>query len=328
MSVLDGGFEAGGVWTESGLAARVDVSPDAHGGDYVERLRSRSLLGLESSTVHQLAITATSGNDYRFTYWMQRRSNPVTDGHTLKVYTDDGGGGGWTERETLSIAFESWEQKTLDVTAAGSEIGIRFVATATNPLALGVVDHWLDDVSVQDITVAVKLSERAVDAVVSLLQSNLATELTAIETDRGDGLTLTAPANANYYKYPKPVLDGATTHLEVFEAEVITFDVPSPYVDADAQRAVYDLDLTVRLTHIRRDGLSMDDVVKRARRYAAGLFNVFSKNPEFDQSDAALQIVGASSVGMHWTFEGEDADKVGKIQVTTGLQVRCEETQS
>lgn len=181
---------------------------------------------------------------------------------------------------------------------------------------------YVDDLVVDGTAVAVKLAERSIDAVVSLLQSNLSTELAAIDTDRGDGITMAVPANSDYYKREKKEIAGATVHVEVFE-EDWRFD--NPYSDANAQRATYDLPVVVRVTCFNRGGDSADTMHKRKRRYATGVFNVINKNATLGGTDAAL--LDAVVTDVESEIERDAEDSIAKVRVTLRLLVKCEEVQ-
>lgn len=172
---------------------------------------------------------------------------------------------------------------------------------------------------------AIKLAERAVDALVDLLQSNMSTELTAIDTDRGDGVTLAAPTADYYYKYPKAVIAGQGCHVEVFETG---FDFTNQYTDPANQRAVYTLPVTIRITYLNRDGDNANTMATRGRRYATAAFNCVTKNYDIDETDAALKVATVVGVTTHWDQEGEDSQKVFKMQTAISVEVVCEETQS
>ena len=172
---------------------------------------------------------------------------------------------------------------------------------------------------------AVKLAERAVDALVTLYQAQLATELAAIVTERADLITLVAPETANYYKREKPgEIAGATTHIEVFDGG---YEFDNPYTDSDAQRAVYTLPVTVRLTCFNRDGADADKMETRRRRYQAGLFNVINKNRAIDATDDAIKI-GAVRAVPDPAGERDDDGNVVSFQVSIELEITCEEVQS
>jgi len=176
--------------------------------------------------------------------------------------------------------------------------------------------------------VAVKLAERAVNAVIAQLQADLATELAAIVTERADSDTLTAPATANYYNRPKAEIAGGTTesHIEVFEGEV---DFNNPYTDAAAERFTYEVPITVRLTVFNRDGALAPPMATRMRRYGVGIANVFNKNHDLGGTDSAIQAIRVDSVRAHWDENNPD-DGAGKIKVQTVVEttVKCEETQA
>jgi hypothetical protein len=69
-------------------------------------------------------------------------------------------------------------------------------------------------------------------------------------------------------------------------------------------------------------------MAKRMRRYEAGVFNVFNKNITLGGTDDALKLVVVERVVPHWDTEGEDSDKVAKVQLTFDINVKCEEVQS
>ena len=171
---------------------------------------------------------------------------------------------------------------------------------------------------------AVKLAERAVDALVTLYQAQLATELAAIVTERADLLTLTAPDSGNYYKREKAEIAGATTHIEVFDGG---YEFDNPYTDSDAQRAAYTLPVTVRLTCFNRDSADADEMETRRRRYQAGLFNVINKNRAIDATDDAIKI-GAVRAVPDPAGERDDDGNVVSFQVSIELEITCEEVQS
>ncbi len=170
---------------------------------------------------------------------------------------------------------------------------------------------------------AIKLAELGVTEVVTLLKADLGTELGLIDTARsGDSLVLAVPAAADYYEYPNPVLGDGAAHVEVFEGD-IAFDFK--YADVAIPRATYDLDLTVRITFINRDGDTRSEMAKRAQRYSVGIFNVFSKKPTLGDAQAAIQVAVSSLVSPEWTTEGEGDAEIAKGRVTVELTLTCEE---
>ncbi len=171
---------------------------------------------------------------------------------------------------------------------------------------------------------AIKLAELGVSEVVILLKADLGTELGLIDTARGgDSLVLAVPDAADYYDYPNPVLGGGAAQVEVFESD-LSFE--HKYSDIAVPRATYDLDLTVRVTFINRDGDTKSDMAQRARRYSVGVFNVFSKKPTLGDAQAAIQVAVSSLVSPEWTTEGEGDSEIAKGRVTVALTLTCEET--
>ena len=170
---------------------------------------------------------------------------------------------------------------------------------------------------------AIKLAELGVGEVVTLLKADLGTELGLIDTARsGDSLVLAVPAAADYYDYPNPVLGDGAAHVEVFEG-TISFD--HKYSDVAVPRATYDIDITVRLTFITRDGDTPTQKVARMRRYAVGVFNVFSKKPTLGDVDDAIQVAVSSLIETQWITEGENEADIAKGRVTVELTLTCEE---
>jgi len=171
--------------------------------------------------------------------------------------------------------------------------------------------------------VAIKLAELGVAEVVTLLKADLAGKLTAIDAARtGDTLVLAAPADANYYDYPNPMIAGPAAHVEVFESD-ITF--VNAYSDVAVPRAVYEIDLTVRLTYFNRDSDTPAEMAARGRRYAVGIFQVFSSKPTLGGVDDAIQVAITSLVSPQLVTDGEDSGSIEKGLVTVTLNLRCEE---
>jgi hypothetical protein len=129
---------------------------------------------------------------------------------------------------------------------------------------------------------------------------------------------------AQYYNHPQPVITGASAHVEIFES---SFEFTNPYVDSDSQRAVYNIPITVRVTWFNRDGDTRETMVTRGRRYSAGVFNVFNKNPTLADSDDATQLGVVERVTPAW--EGIDEPEPGtfKGSIVLECEVKCEENQ-
>lgn len=167
----------------------------------------------------------------------------------------------------------------------------------------------------------VKLSERPIDAVTALYQSDLATELAAIVADRGDAVTLDAPTA--FVKHERAEVSGPNT-LEVYDGG---YEFQNPYSDADAERATYAIPIYVRATVFNRDNADAAKMALRRRRYQAALFNVVNKTPSVDATDDAIHIGVVAGVPDPLT-ERDDTGNVVKFQVSVRLLVTLEETQA
>jgi hypothetical protein len=218
-----------------------------------------------------------------------------------------------------------WNWVTFDLTPTAANDRIVFAPQQRGGLPqIDSIIWYFDDWFYGDL-VAVKLAERGVDATVALLQSNLATELTAIDTERADGITMAAPANGDYYKRPKPEITEATAHVEVFED---AYEFANPYSDAAAQRATYELPITIRVTYFNRDGDTRDTMVTRGRRYAAGVFNVLNKNWDMDDADDATLNGVITNVTPPWVEGDESQPGQAKGRTTLSGVIKCEEIQT
>lgn len=315
--LLNGGLELPGPEPSFSFgAARTTTSP--HEGSYCAEL-PKDAGQLTAGRVQWTLDEMTVGVTYDVACYVKRPAGPggircrydPGDGSTNILATKSSGSGAWALWEVGSFV------------ALGTTGWLRFDSLITDDGK----SWFMDEVTFTGVgsAVAVKLSERAVDAVVSLLQANLATELTAIDTDRADGVTMAAPANAQYYKRPKSEVAGATVHVEVYEG---SFDFTNPYTDADAERAVYDLPLDVRVTFFNRDQDTADTMMIRMRRYATAVFNVINKNPSLADSDNATQHIVVTGVRPYWEVDSEDEDKVVRVRTTVSLTVACEEVQA
>jgi len=182
---------------------------------------------------------------------------------------------------------------------------------------------YFDDLFLTEINVVVQLAERGVGAIVTKLQATLDTELTAIDTDRADGITMAGTSTA-YYDYPVPAIGGGETHIEVFEN---AFEFDNPYSDAASNRATYRIPITVRVTFFNRNADTQATFLKRARRHATGVFNVINKNPDLGGTDSSVKIVGVTGIEPQWDTDGEDGTTIVKAITTIQLSMLCEEVQ-
>jgi len=312
--------------TLSGLAER--NTDDPHTGSYAVMLFTRKgEAGKidDESEAEWPSFKVDVGKQYHVKYWYSESGN-ATDIAPLLTEIDPGTGSfGELKTHTSSGGqLPHRLQSGLLFTAAGG-ITARFRVRSLETASPLIIDRWyIDDIVIEE-SMAVKLAERGVAAVIAILQSDLATELAAIDTERGDSITMDAPAAGTYYHYPRAAIQGATCHVEVFEEE---FEFTEPYSDAAHQRATYELPITIRLTHFNRANYSIEDMVTRSRRYGAGVFNVINKNHTLGGTDDAIQVAVVQRVQAQWITEGEPADKIVKTVDTVQVLLRCEEDQT
>ncbi len=324
--IVNGGAEQTQAWLFAGFGAYSTLS--ANNGTRSLKVESfKSSIGVpppdDNSIVRQRDLRLEFGATYTPTFAV----NLYTSNGTSNLFLDfDVGDGVYAPFATATMAsfgpyWKLWKPGTF--VALGTVGRIRF-RTVTLP-ADGLVTWLVDDVSVLGDVMAIKLAERAVDAVVTQLQSSLGTELGLIDTDRADGVTLTVPPNDAYYNHPRSEIAG--THDVVVEVFENSFDFTNPRTDPASQRAWYTIPITVRITCFGRNGESADTMTDRGRRYGTGAFNVFNKNYRLGGTDAAVKHILVNSYTPYWESEGEDENMVLKHQVTLQTEVRCEETQ-
>lgn len=226
--------------------------------------------------------------------------------------------------ESTDLTVNQWNFVSWNITPAAATDAVYIAAQIRGSFVDHHINWYFDDWFHGD-AVVVKLAERGVGSIIALLQSQLATELTAIDTDRADGVTMAAPANGQYYNRPDPEIAGATAHVEVFEDE---YEFTHALSDSGDGRANYDLPITIRVTYFNRDGDTRATMTTRGRRYAAGVFNALSKNHTLADSDDATIAVQVERVTPPWV-EGDDADpNKFKGRITLSATVRCGEVQT
>ena len=163
--LTDPSFELGTGWVYSGKGAR--TTDQALAGSYsavCQTLAGDIILPDGQSTISQTGVTLVSGAAYGISFWFL----PVTPADVDFRVLADNGSGSYATLETFSTpATGSWIYANYAITAAGTSGKLRFRSLATG---LGVVNarFYIDSVFFGD-SVAIKLSERAVDAVVAML---------------------------------------------------------------------------------------------------------------------------------------------------------------
>ena len=321
----DGDFELE-LWTLGGVPTSAEYTQE-------NPLTGLNALLLEYTANEEPAATSldfsvTAGQAATLQFWVRANSNSDNRARLRLWHYPSGVLGGaaivWSAIGTDFDVAGKYQRFTVDFTPAGADD--RIVWNGVLALGFGGNTFRVDDMRYLQgaDSVAVKLAERGIDAVVSCLQTYLPTELTAIDTERADTITMAAPANVNYYKRPKPEMAGATAHVEVYEEE---FGFGNFYSDSGDSRAVFDLPVTVRLTYFNRTGGDRNEMVTRMRRYSAGIFNVIAKHTDLADSDAATNVTELTLVTPPWSEISEEEPNTFKGQITIQLTVKCEEVQ-
>jgi len=279
--------------------------------------------GVSSSfapTIEQ-GISYEDGEVYQVKLWVDGL-RVVNQRKPLALVIDPGGEPDISKTHEEYTGWHLWDWGTFTATGTSGQFSMFMEdAQGINP-----THYWaIDSIIVRRHTVAIKLAERGVDAVAAMLLAQMATELTAIETQRGDGITLEVPTAAQYYKRPHGPFGGTTAaHIEVYE-ESYVFD--NPYSDAAVQRAAYELPLIVRLTYFNRVAKDKQFMVTQIRRYAAAMFNCFIRNYDLSDTDDSTKWAWVRSVDAD-TDSSEDGSGVQKITATLKVTVKCEEAYS
>ena len=304
-------------------SALIQAQAEAQSGANVMALRSRRGVGDPiTSTATQQAIPVTSGETYTLDLWW-RHTQSAGASHVLQISISPGGVGfDLQEQISGSAPLDLWNHRIYEFVATGPTAQVRFHAEGIEPFTVGTSRWWIDNCSVKADDVAIKLAERGVDAMVSTLQTHLVTELGAIDTERGDGITMAVPAAGDYFKYPRAELAGQGPFVEVFE-DAWDFDITS--IDADDEKTEYILPVTVRITYFNRDQDTADTMIVRMRRYAASVAIVLLKNVNLVGNDDGVVIADLNRVENYWDVEGQNEDKRMKVAVTLRCQIACGE---
>jgi len=331
--MIDGGVEVGTGWTFNsyGMQDAAAARTGSYGGSVTRNLSPASP-GIAVSP--PTAVSQVIGGTYTLRAWFKWASGGDTQECAVQILDSErfiaafylNKDAGTIERTlptpnliTGGYNFTNYQGLSHTWTAIGSTpIRVDVRNRIKNP---SVTATWyFDDISIETDDMAVKLAERGVGAIQTLLAADLETELAAIDTDRSDSIT-TAGTTTAYYTYPRAVIGGGETHIEIFED---AFDVGTRYQDTGA---IYDLPLTVRVTFFNRNQDTEGNFVTRARWLATGVFNVFAKKPRLAGADAAVQFVQTNSIEPHWESESEDSTEITKAVTTLHLMVKCEEVQ-
>lgn len=319
MNILtEPSFESGGAaWLLSGTAqVRSDLG--AYDGSSALYMLKNISFGQNGAAI-QTGLDLTLASSFPVAFYAKK----VGSGGTyVRVQVDDGLGS-YNTLGTVNVNTDSWTLYEIGTLIPLGTTGGIWISTVTEDGAV-LVD--LVRVGAQEANVAILLAERAVRTVIATLKANLPTELTSVvsdmDTEYSETVALTAPANANYYAYPKAEVAGAAVHVEVFES---AFETLNPYTDAASARATFTCPLTVRLTHFNRDGSTAATMMQRMRLYGAALHRVLLEQYTLGGSDTAIKLCVPRGYSPLWEFEGEDSQKVVKVQVVINAEVSVEE---
>lgn len=268
------------------------------------------IFGPWSSGYASYGLDVTPGETYRATVWIYNRDANgygrirVLDGVTSTVLG-------------RATGESAWERVSGQFTAESGTVTIYLEQVPTYAAASFSYFDFLEVASM-----AIALWETPVDALINLLQDNMATELSAIETERGDGLTLKAPANADYQVSEV----GEATGYVVVEILPTDFELADPYVDAGSNRATFEVEIEIKVTFTNPGGFTADQMKRAACRYGAAVFRVLLNNPYVTAVDE-VQIVRPGRIEIP-TERELDEDGVSKTSVTVSCVARCEEDNS
>lgn len=257
------------------------------------------------------SLDVIPGETYRATVWIY---NSDANGYGRLRVLD-----GVTSTVLGSASGEdAWERVSGEFVAENGEVTLYLEQVPTSGLASFTYFDYLEVASV-----AIKLWETPVDALTTVLKSRLATELSAIEAERGDGLSLQVPASGDYYISEIKEATGPVI-VEVLPA---AFELADPYVDAGSNRATFEVEILIRVTFTNRNQFSGDEMERAACRYAAAIFRVLLNYPYLEGTDPAVQIVRPGNFERELDRD-EDEDGVSKMRVTVSCVARCEEDNS
>ncbi len=309
-------------WTLTGGGGAYVSTPTHRGSTTALKLRHNTV-GI-NTTAQSPDMVVNAGSSYDIEFWLQWTDVQHEQFTMLLQHYPSGTSMSRTNIaliESTDYAKDVWHLFKYTVTAGSTTDALYFATQLSGNSFAGTINWFCDNVVYTGDAVAVKLAERAIGALDTLLKANLGTELSAIDSDRGDGITMAVPASGDYHHFRKEVVAGDVT-ISIFE-DAFTF--LNPYTDAAAQRAVYELPITIRVTWFNRDGDAFADVETRSRRYLTGIFNVINKNDSLGDSDDATQSIVATDCS---GTVGLDERNYLKGQAELRCLVRCEETQA
>jgi len=284
--VVDGSFEDNSsAWVFSPGAERVD-SFGAFSGTWAARVfSSRVFLGFDPFTGLPLYGPWTDQSVYQdvmVTVGVPTRISTqcrdlVASGFGLFVFEYEDPIGS-TPVEIGTTASYLWVQLKKTVVPSSGIIRVR--ARSTHPSDQAST-FLVDLVSIKEVAMAVLLSERAVGQLLAYFQANLASELSAIESERGDSLSLPAP-DAWWDEERKTFI---TRECEV---EVWNVGGSFPHFERDISAWIAgtrmplasETEVKIRITHANRTQLTSRQMGLRSERYVAALIRLLRNNPK------------------------------------------------
>lgn len=157
---------------------------------------------------------------------------------------------------------------------------------------------------------AVFLAELAVREIMATLQRRLPDELSKIEVERADGVSLPAPER--WRERPAEldaILGGVRCAVEVYE-ESLEASVPEASLCAGSGATVSsEASLVVRVSHAATGDETPSEMAARTRRYAAAVVRVLRSNPSLESAADGLSVRLSGSVGLAYA----DADVEGRV---------------
>lgn len=319
--VIAPGFETPDpAWTFLGAGQRRD-DLGAHSGSWAAYLRGRAGFGATSSSVLQIDLPASVGEEVPVRAWVDGDARGST---SIGAFYDPTGLGDWALLDSIYVppgpGWSEWIPGSF--VALAPTVGIWFNVQIP-PSGDG---YWLlDDVVVgTEDAVARMLRELAIKATLKTLQGNLNAEIAGIQAERNDGLVL--PTVKSWFGWKRPISTPDTVECDVFSAGARpnrwSHDLST---QADGQRGplVTSYDLIVGINFANREGHSAGQMVERGMRYEAALVRVIQNNPRLGQgdvvlvADAQMDPEGPRAYGLH-----EDIHVAGRASVLVRVQLQ------
>jgi hypothetical protein len=320
------GFEPDETWTLGGDSGRAEIDTTIfYKGLQSLRLGLSGAPGQNGNAYSPDITPVNLGEEHVVSLWVYCDDNTDIAGHTLSIQHYNSIA--FDVRETIGTIRaidcneDAWRHFEFTFTPSFEDPDRLYFATSHSggaPWPIESTNFYIDRAFFVESTLAVRLAERAIDSVSTMLKNNLGTELGDIDTDRADGVTMAVPAATEYYNREKPEIAGPQAHVEVFEGTTINFLEPDSSDDVRTKSAI---PLTVRVTWFNRDGDTIETMHDRKRRYACGVSNVINQDRGY-AADANVKFIQPEQIEA--TVSTLDVNKF-KGQVTMAVSVALEE---